>query len=84
MKLLLWLKFFSVVLVTLILIVSATLQKLGELAELDLTGTVLIDLLDKFLDVDGHFKLFFNRLDKLCSVDSAVTVRFSAHSHECV
>ena len=84
MKLLLWLKFFSVFLVALILIVSATLEKLGELAKLNLTGTVLIDLLDKFLDVDCHFKLFFNRLDKLCSVDSAVTVRFTAHSHECV
>ena len=78
------LKIFSVVLVALIILISAALQKLGELSELDLTGTVLINLLDKFLDIDGHFKLFFDGLNKLCSIDSTVTVRFSTHSNKCV
>lgn len=63
---------------------SVGLEQSFELIELDLTWSVLINLLDQFLDIDGHLKLLFNGSDKLRGVNTPFAIWLSAHGHECL
>ena len=57
-------------------------EEVSELIILDLTGTVLVNILNKLLDVDGHFELVLNYIYESLSIDSSITIFLSTHCHE--
>ena len=57
-------------------------EEVSEFIVLDLAGTVLINILNKLLNVDGHLKLVLNYVNESLSVDSSITVFLATHRHE--
>jgi len=55
---------------------------LAELVILNLAGTVLIDVVDQLLNVDGHFELLLNDADKFLGVNKTVTIGLTSQSNE--
>ena len=57
-------------------------KQVAELIVLNLTRAVLVDILDKFLNVDGHFELVLDYIDELLRVDWAISILLATHGDE--
>ena len=51
--------------------VASRLKQCFEFFEFDFARTVLVHLFDKFRNVNRHFKLVFDDVDKLLGIDLA-------------
>ena len=57
-------------------------EEVSEFIILDLAGTVLVNILNKLFDVDGHLELVLNYINKSLSVNSSITIFLTTHRDE--
>ena len=57
-------------------------KELAELIILNLSGAILVDILDEFFDVNSHLELLLDNTDELLGIDVAITIGLTAKSDE--
>ena len=60
-----------------------SIEIIDELIEFNLSRPILVNLQNKVLNVDCHFKFILDGVDQLVSVDEAVAVCLPAHRYKC-
>jgi hypothetical protein len=55
-------------------------EELAELVVLNLSGAILVDILDEFFDVNCHLELLLDNADELLGIDVAIAIGLTAKS----